>query len=316
MNRAEYEKLSRQARRSTTKISRKAMMKVQKVYDELADELAKIVESLSVDTLSLEFETNVKLANALDEAREKLANALYDNTQDAVEITAKNISNVNRKFLVDNGFQEAQIVNIMNTVNEDAVLLFANRVWQDGYTFSQRVWREGPKYQDDIKNLLSSGIAQGRDPFQIAKDIQVYTQDGKVALMKRYGKLKRGTREFTARIPKNIDYRAVRLVRTEIYNTMRDVQVSSGEANPGVTGEYNWIRQSGAGDFNCACPDLAAGSPYTADNIPINPHPNCSCRIQPVLRDQNEFVADLKKWLDGENVDYLDSWASRYGYSK
>lgn len=316
MTRAEYEKLTRQARNTTTKISRDAMMKVQKVYEEIADNLARIIESLSADTLSIEFQTNVKLLNEIREASDKLAIALYDNIEDAVKITAEKIGDVNRKFLIENGFQEAQIVNIINKVNEDAVLLFANRVWQDGYTFSQRVWKEGSLYQEDIKNILNAGIAQGRDPFQIAKDLQVYTADGKTALIKRYGKLERGTREFSKRIPKNVDYRAVRLVRTEIYNNMRDVQVSSGEANPAVTGEYNWIRQAGAGDFGCACPDLAAGSPYRAENVPINPHPNCSCYIQPILRDQNEFVADLKRWVDGEDVDYLDNWAVKYAYQK
>lgn len=316
MTKQEYNKLCRLARKSATSLNRKAMIKVQKVYEEIADNLAEIVESLSADTLSIELQANVKLLNEISDASEKIANALYDNTYDAVELTAKNVSSVDKKYLVNTGFDSAQIANIYTQVNEDAMLLFANRVWQDGYTFSQRVWKEGPKYQNDIKNVLSSGLAQNRDPFQIAKDLQVYTKDGKTALMKRYGKLKAGTREFTSRIPKSVDYRAVRLMRTEVYATMRDVSLASGQANPGVTGLYDWIRQAGAGDFNCACPSLAAGSPYRVDQLPTTPHPNCSCRIQARLRDQNEFTADLKKWLDGEDVGYLDEWAERYGYTK
>ena len=36
------------------------------------------------------------------------------------------------------------------------------------------------------------------------------------------------------------------------------------------------------------------------------------CVIRPRLRDRGEFVADLKRWAQGEDVDYLDAWQTKY----
>jgi hypothetical protein len=314
MTKQQYEKLTRQARDKIPTIENSVKKKIQTIYQKASDDLAERVASLPAESFDLYIQTDLQLSLRLQQAADDIANALNSDLSTGVQQTAEKISAVNKKYLIETGFDAVQISTIIQDINTQAVTDMVNRVWQDGYSFSQRVWKIGAKYQDDIKTVLSAGFAQGRDPFQIAKDLQEYTVDGKTKLMKRYGKLQAGARDFTQRIPQNVDYRAIRLVRTEIYNSMRDVQVMGGEANPGCTGLYNWIRQFGAADYSCACPSLAAGSPYKADEIPSNPHPNCSCYIQAVLRNQTDFVNDLVKWKDGADIDYLDEWASKYGY--
>jgi len=314
MDKKIYEKLTRQARIQIQKTPRKVMIKVKKIYDKAADDLAKIVESLPADSFSLQVQTSTALISELNQASENIATALSDTTLEYIDTNAVTATSVDKSFMVGAGLDEQKVADIIQSVNQEAVIATVSRVWQNGYTFSQNVWKVGESYQDDIKSVLSSGIAQGRDPFQIAKDIQVYTKDGKVKLMKSYGKLKKGVKGFSKRIPKSVDYRATRLVKTEIYTSLREVEAMSAETNPGTTGFYNWIRQQGAAHYDCECPDLAANGPYLYEDIPGTPHPNCACYVQAILRDQREFTADLAKWANGEDVDYLDDWAAKQNY--
>ena len=93
--------------------------------------------------------------------------------------------------------------------------------------------------------------------------------------MKRYGKLERGTAEYARRIPRSVDYRALRIVRSELYASLKEVGIENGKANPSALDKFDWVMQSGRADWDCDCPDLAAGSPYTAAQFPAQPHPNC-----------------------------------------
>lgn len=314
MTRQEYETLTRQARDSVTTLTSDVMKKQAKIYQKAAKDLASTVKTLPAQ-LSPSDLYNIKMMQALDTLSSTITESISDNVLDGVKRTSTLVSNVDKYHMYTVGLDKTQVANIVQTVNEDVVAATINRVYQDGYTFSQRLWIEGQKTQNNIKDILNAGISQGRDPFKIAKDIQVYTKDGKKILLKRYRKLKAGTKEFIDRIPENVDYRAMRIVRTEMYNSMRDAEVRSAASNPGTTGLFDWIRQT-VEDYGCTCPDLAAGSPYTREQVPSNPHPNCSCRIQARLRNQTDYVNDLAAWANGADIDYLDEWAADYGYVK
>jgi hypothetical protein len=187
------------------------------------------------------------------------------------------------------------------------------RLWSDGYTFSERIWGTGDiglkgDWLERMKMTVAAGIAQGRDPVKIAKDIQVYTADGKIALSQRWGGLARGTAEFAKRIPGRLDWRAQRLVRSELGASLQNASVMAGEANPGADGLYDWVLSIGRRHWDCECESLAEGGPYTAETIPTYPHSNCGCWTRPHLREMTGFLADLKSWAHGGSVDYLDEW--------
>jgi hypothetical protein len=194
-------------------------------------------------------------------------------------------------------------------VNRKLVESLVTRLWSDGYTFSERCWNLRADWLERIRMTVAAGIAQGRDPVKIAKDIQAYTADGKVALIQRWGKLERGAAEFAKRIPGRVDWRASRLVRSELHASLQDAGIAAGEINPGATGEYDWVLSPGRESWPCECENLAAGGPYKADQVPTYPHPHCGCSVRPRLRDRKEFVADLRrKFIHGESVPYLDEW--------
>jgi len=197
--------------------------------------------------------------------------------------------------------------NIYIAVNQRLLLAQANRV-VNGMTFSERIWATfdadgkplgiNGDYQYRIKSVIQSGFAQNRDVLDIAADLNVYAKDGKTKLIKRYGRLVRGSGEFRKRISKQVDWRAVRLARSELYASMQQAAVWDAEANPASNGLIDWFLTPGA-QHNCVCPDIAADTPYKVGQVPAYPHSNCLCFLVPRTQSREEFVNNIVDWDKG-----------------
>lgn len=319
MTRKEYEAAYRSVRKSAPKLLKSTMTQVKQSYITAADKVAeqlRVAELTGVSDLTAYSWQQIELQ--LKAGIINISKALEEETPIAVENISSGIISVDEKYLNDAnlaanaGLSAVKIRNMYVKVNEQVITNMATRMFSDGYTFSQRVWRVGDAFQTDIKQVILSGLAQGRDPVKIADDLTEYVAEGKVRLMKRYGKLEAGTKAFAKRIPKNVDYRAMRLVRTELYASLKESGVEAGKRNPGALDLFDWVMQAGRADWDCACPDLAHNGPYTAVQVPVQPHSNCGCYLMPVLRDHDTFVDDLARWANGESVDYLDEWNDSY----
>jgi len=317
MTSTEYRRLTIQARDSLSSLTRDVMKRIKKVYLQSAIDVAKKVAEAELSGKSqLTVSSLVSIQRQLEDASRAISTAIQNEGVAGIRASVESIGTINDRFLSE-AFNEAGvtfvtrtvIAKIVSGVNERVVEATVNRIWQDGYNFSQRVWRSGQAVQDDLRNVLQAGLAQGRDLLKISKDIQVYTADGKVKLMNRYGELLRGTREFSRRIPANIDYRAVRLVRTELYESMRNASVEQSLINPACTQLWDWVRQSST-DWGCRCPDYALRSPYTLQALPSDRHPNCLCAIVPRLVPIREFESRLTAWAGGGADPGLDQWYS------
>ena len=198
-------------------------------------------------------------------------------------------------------------------INERLLLAQANRA-VNGLYFSDRIWDTvGKDFQGAIKDTIQAGFSQGRDLIDIAKDIEVYTgtTGSKQKLIKRYGKLQDGTADFIKRIPKSVDYRALRIARSEMYASLQQANAIDAEANPGCSGQVNWILTEGA-QHSCECPDLAAGSPYPADSVPAYPHPNCLCTLQPVMKSRDEFRKEIDAFMRGQESPDMERWYNNF----
>ncbi len=298
---------------------RKAMTELRRTYTDAGELVAEAIRKSSlVDASSLTTQSLASIQGQLVKASELIRDSLEDNSKKAVSSISGRIGKINEEYLVSAikssgaDLSTVKIHNMIVGVNERVVENMVKRIWSDGYTYSTRIWNVGAGFQEDVKRVLSSGIAQGRDPVKIAADLEKYISGGKPVLMKRYGKLKAGTARFVRRIPQNVDYRAMRLVRSELYAALKESDVEAGKANPGAEDLFDWIMNAGRADWDCDCPDYARGSPYTAANVPQQPHPGCQCYLQPRLKDRRELVSDLVRWSNGEAVGYLDKWKSEY----
>jgi hypothetical protein len=321
---ADYARRYRAARAETARMGTAARSQLALVYIKAAEEAAAVVSSslergLSSLTVERWQVLAVKLLDAADsvaQGTETVAKALVGQAAPLFpEVDAEFLASAARFTGADRKITQEGLGRMVAGMSSRVVESMTTRLWSDGYTFSERIWGAGDigvkgDWLERIKMTVASGIAQGRDPVKIAKDIQVYTADGKIALGKRWGGLEAGTAEFAKRIPGRLDWRAQRLVRSELGASLQDASAAAGQANPASDGLYDWVLSIGRVHSGCVCPSLAEGGPYKYEDLPTYPHSNCLCWIRPHLMDMGAFLADLKDWAHGGSVDYLDAWYS------
>jgi hypothetical protein len=99
-------------------------------------------------------------------------------------------------------------------------------------------------------------------------------------------------KQYARRIGKaGLDYRAIRVVRTETARMVADEEADFAKNSYAATGQVDWILKSGREKWGCKCAEYAAGGPYMIDNLPaeIPVHPNCDCELRPRLKSDAEL---------------------------
>ncbi len=318
MTNEEFQRLYKRARAEYPKLTRKAMKNVSRAYLSAGQKTAKFISGSLVEGLTTPTaKAYVAFQKTLKTAAEKIAAELEGTIPSAAKGAAEKTSDIQVAHLSDAAkiaganITKAGIKELYFGVNDAVVRDLVNRISKKGYTFSTRIWNTAADFPEQMNRVVAAGVAQGRDVLDIAADITSYVRDGKPALIQRYGKLKRGTAEFTRRISDDVSWKALRLVRSELYMSLQNASVAQGKATPAASGKYDWVL-SGGGQHSCGCPTLADNSPYSQSRIPSYPHPNCRCTVTPRLRDGTKFNADLKRWAEGENVGYIDQWYADY----
>lgn len=321
MTQAEFYAAQKKARETYRANFRHVSGAISRVYISAADEVADRIKTLEVKKKgdSLTALSLRKLEATLRKTGARIAADTEILTIDVIDDSIYTTNKPHLQYLKDSinisdidKIKYSIVEEMYGRLHEDLIGLTYTRLF-DNYTFEQRIWGAvdlpglSQHWQTDIKNLVTFGLAQGRDVLKIAQDITFYAAHGKEKLIKRYGELVRGTKTFSKRIPAHVDWRALRIARSELYISLQDAAKYQGSLNPAVL-EYNWNLTAGAAHDTCICPDLAADSPYQYQDIPDFPHPNCLCWISPKIRGRDEFVNDLIDWGKGQGVPYLDNW--------
>lgn len=278
MTNAEFHRQYQMARSKTSVISLKTMTEVKSIYIEaskIAAERIRDAELRNLSSLTDAYWNGVKadLRQGIIDMNGKIVEA----TNSAIGSCADIYTDITKAFLLANAknefVTESGINSLALSMNRGITESIARRVFNDGYTFSQRVWANGEYFQEVIKEIVARGVSIGRDPAKIAQDIQQYTVDGNIALAKRWANLSAYTPEWTKRLPKSIDWRAVRLVRSEIQMSIQQAGIDAGDNNVASTGEYKWLL--GPGLAHCdTCLDYSMRT-FTKETIPDYPHSNC-----------------------------------------
>lgn len=318
MTEAQYNSAYLKALQNGSNLTREIIRELKQTYIDAANFAATQVRNAELAGLSdLTFRSWRNIELSLREGALMITDRLDDLLKNGLLQSSETLTAIDEKYLVDIirqndlGLSIIKIENIFTGVNDTVLRATLNRIYSDGYTYSQRIWNVGLDYQKQIKQLITSDLAVGRDLVETAKDLKAYVQYDRQAVAKRWGDLLSGNKEWLRRIRGDIDYNALRLIRSELYASLQSSSILSASVNPGATGWYNWIRQT-TEDWNCACPGNEAGSPYTAQTVPGYAHSNCLCIIQPILRNREEFMKDLTTWSNGGSVDYIDSWYYNY----
>lgn len=314
MTNAEFHRQYQMARSKTSAVSLKAFVEVKSVYiqaSKIAAERIRDIESRNLSVLTDSYWNGVKAD--MRQGIEEMNQSINDLAKNSISSCADVYTGITKSFLLANAqnefITEGGINKLAMSMNRGITESIINRTFQDGYTFSKRVWNTSDYYQEVLREIVARGVAIGRDPAKIAQDIQQYTVDGQIALAKRWANINSYRSDWLKRIPQSVDYRAVRLVRSEIQMSVQLAGIDSGKNNVASTGEYKWVL--GPGVAHCSgCIENSLRT-YTEENIPDYEHPNCSCIIEPVLRDHDEFVNQLSDWVKGDiNSEnrYIDLW--------
>ena len=314
MTNEEFEKLTRQVWNYYPTITEEVRQELLKTYVKASQLLE--AEVLRAERLGLS-ELTIESKKAINEQLDKGVIMLRSETEKAIgDGITKSIGiedDITNAWInsatVDAGITGFNMAPLNAVVREKVLTLTITRNFQDGYKLSDRVWESAQLYKSDMSRIINLGLAQGKDNIIIAKALSGYVKDGRKHLDKKavYGKLKPGSGKIYSRISQTVDWRALRLIRSEEYMSLQAASVLRGQDNPGCTQMYNWVKNSFTAN-KCTCEGLERDSPYSYDRIPGYPHPNCLCTIEQILRPRAEFVQDLKDWNSGKSVPYLDDW--------
>ncbi len=321
MTSAEYSQAYIRARRQWPNLSRRAMIELRRTYRAAARLAAAAVRDstragLSSITSFQYSQLQRQLMAGVNQINVVLAGQIHTVVRTGFQTYAK----IETRYLIDSVRRAGAVTAIppvlirqfYTGLNERLVEDIVRRVFANGYSFSTRVWNAAMDFNTQINQVVSTGVAMNRDVLSIARDINVYVRDGKLRLMERYGSLIRGQSDFIRRIHLKVDYRALRLVRSELTASLQNASVQAGEANPAGLHLYDWVRVNNE-EWGCVCPELEENSPYRTESVPGYPHSNCMCQVRPRLMNNNVFVADLQRWVAGADVPYIGDWAARLG---
>lgn len=314
MTKDEFERANRVARRNASTYTLMSLKRAHETYRSAAEQARlKLLVSLDSEASELTQDKWISIATQLQDIANSISSqidtALRANVPKAVDgFIQPNIKHMTDHMVGIKDINKVSIEAIGVAINTRVVDDMIKRMEEFTTSYSDRIWKLKDAWMDDVKSIVTVGMAQGLSPAKIAKSLTDYTKDGKVALAKRWGALSADAKDIAKRIPNNIDYRALRLVRSEMYASIQNAQAQAGKDNPGCNGLYDWKRNPGAIHDCKECEDYASNSPYEYDKIPDYPHPNCMCAVEPQLRNRDEFVNDLIDWGNGKSIDYLDDW--------
>jgi len=316
---AEYRAAYDRARRTWPKLTAATMREIRDVYLESANKLAEILRSGSLDDKS---KITQAAARQMEAEFERAAKAIQASIVEEVPLLISRgydgFSKIEVEFMTDalEGIDQGKVTekglqNVYVGVNQRVVETTLHRVGQDGYTFAQRAGRAAGFYQQDMNRLIAAGFAQGRDLAKIAEDLTKYVTDGKIKTVKRWGEiLEPESKALLKRVPERVDYRALRIARSELASSLQEGARQNGKINPGALNEFDWVLTNEFHASGDPCPDLAANSPYAFNEVPAYPHPNCECWIRPRLKPAKEFRDELLRWADGGNSPDVNEWYS------
>lgn len=311
---SEFAKLILAARRDFLKLRLRHEPALHKIYVDAANNVAKELKNLKPTIGDL---TRNHLA-ALEKALRDEADLIYRKSKATVEVGMVKSVEASAKPLdayLINALKEAKApIDIAKLqrgfaeVNRSAVEAFWIRT-KKGLTISDRLWEQSQNARSHMKTVIETGLASGRDAVQVAKDLENYVRNGTLAeeypkMMARVGN----------RVPKNLSYEALRLARSEYSMAFMEGVYSRGRTNPAYIGSKYMLSDSHPEPD--ICDDLAeadlygmGAGVYKKGEEPPYSHPNCICYTIPVVLDRDQFVNDIKRWInDPSEVDYMEDW--------
>ena len=187
-----------------------------------------------------------------------------------------------------------------------------------GLLLSDRIWQKDEKYRMAMTEIIQDGVATGEDPVTTARALEQYVRRGKKTIAADYPEM---MDRMGNRIPQDISYEALRLVRTETAAAYGEGTIAAASVSPSYTG-MKWVI-SGSHPVPDICDDLANADHGLGKGVwppgqepPMPAHPNCLCVLISVHEDTDDFMKRLNAWTkDPKTQPDLEDWYENV-YSK
>lgn len=320
----EYQQAKKRNNSATASTVRDSLIRVRRMYAKVLKRMNRVIARLPQSELSSRNNEKIlasvprgklftEITGYIDTGRKKVIKRTFDIDRRYVEDAFKEAGKpIDLEAVFDRQAGKIDKRYAVKNATVNYSLLVQNRA---RYSLSPSVWDAIDGFSDKILAIVEAELKAGTDPVKITKILEEYLAGGSEKILGRWLQLDIGSPEYKKRIGKGgADYRTQRVVRTEMYNARRDADIEAGRMNPGATGMFNWTLSPVSNSCEI-CESRAAGSPYTADAIQVlqdTAHPNDACLVNPVLKDHDEFMAELQAYVDGEDNAIAD-WASIYG---
>jgi hypothetical protein len=202
-------------------------------------------------------------------------------------------------------------------INKQAV----DAMWarsENGLMLSDRIWQKGLKARHAMSEIIQDGIKNGEDPVKTARLLEQYVRRGKKTLSGDYPEM---MERLGNRIPNDLSYEALRLVRLETAAAFGEGTIAAARVSPSYRG-MKWVL-SGAHPKPDICDELAGADHGMGRGIwpvgeePNMPaHPNCLCVLIAVHEDLDQFMSRFNQWTKNPSSQPdLEDWYENV-YSK
>lgn len=300
----EYYKYALEARKRFIELRLRQDPKIRSIYIQAADRIAKKIRQLSrqsgVNQMSLIYLT--QLEESLREEERRISEALLavaiTSIDEAVKAGASYTLNVTL-LQIENRLAKEPVRRIFARANTQAVEAIWART-QKGLNLSDRIWQKGQHARQAITEIIQYAVATGEDPVETARKLERYVRKGRSTLAQDYPEM---MTRMGSRIPSDLSYEALRLVRTETAAAYGEGAIAAARVSPSYKG-MRWLLSNTSVPCE-VCKSLAEknvglgpGVYPPGEEPPMPAHPNCLCTLVPYHEDPKEFTKRLIEWVN------------------
>lgn len=278
-----------------------------------------ILENIKREVKTLEGKTNVSskirkdylknLSKQIKAEIKKIDAELEEQVKKNMIKVSRSVVKENKEILTKMGFDLKNSIAFSNVPDDIVREITSGKLYKGRWNLSSAIWGNSKKTLKDIDFIIAKGIAENRNVYDIAKDLESYV-DPAVAKQWAWSKVYPGTN-------KKIDYNAQRMARTMISHSYEESFVRVTKNNPFFE-SYRWL----ISNSDRVCPicigraeddnyGLGAGL-YPKDALPLD-HPNGMCTFETVrTKSYDEIVDDLVNWANGTGSKKLNDSISSF----
>ncbi|AZS15356.1 hypothetical protein [Paenibacillus lutimineralis] len=287
---------------------------VRSIYIRAADKVAKEIRRLK--RLGAGSQMNIRYLTAVSESLrengvgEALTDLLTGDIVKAVDAGSTYSMEVTLSHISKTKLAKKPVKRAFFRANNQAVEACWART-ERGLHLSDRIWDKDEKYRKAMTEIIQDGVATGEDPVETARQLEKYVRRGKKTLAVDYPEM---MDRIGNRVPQDISYEALRLVRTETAAAFGEGTIAAASVSPSYKG-MKWVL-SGSHPVPDICDDLANADHGLGKGVwppgqepPMPAHPNCLCVLISVHEDTDDFMKRLNEWTKNpQSHPDLEDW--------